>query len=206
MASANLSAPVNLSDFNAFPTPFTEIEAIADLAFLLNVTDVPALINNSNFTATLGCSDGDQNITCTDACSNVTSVFENWSNFYTCSWYPALSEALSDTNTTRIGAQSLEAFGIYGGQNELSSNTSINIATCLSDYCQSSSICLGLDTTNSCSMDTLIQTNSSSSTLDRVNAFKCVQSSVCGSIVDVNPDIGGLGVSLSFRFHFQRLT
>lgn len=206
MASVNLSVPVNLSNFNPFPTPFTRNEAIADLAFLLDITDVPALIDNSNFTATLGCSDGDQNITCADSCTNVTSVFESWSNFYTCSWYPALSEALSDTNTSRIGAQSLEAFGIFGGQNELSSNTSITIATCLSDYCKSSSICLGLDTTNSCSMNTLIQTNSSSSTLDRVNAFKCVESSVCGSIVDANPDIGGLGVCLSFRFLFQRLT
>jgi hypothetical protein len=170
--------------------------AIVDLSFLSPNANISSLIVNSTFTSTLGCyntSIDPQNASCIQTCGNITDVFSSWPNFYTCSWYPALSEALNE-NPNVMNAAVLGNLGIYDNEEDLSSNISSSIATCLADYCQSSPQCLVLDSSNACSLTNLFYTSGSSRILNQSSAASCLRYGVCGTTDDVNPDIGGLGV------------
>jgi len=171
--------------------------AIVDLGFLSPNANASSLINNSTFANTLQCaiatSNDLQNASCVQTCGNITDLFSSWPNFYTCSWYPALSEALNVNPNVSTGV-SLDSLGIYSHQEELSSNISSSIATCLADYCQSSSQCQVLDSSKACSSTNLISVNGSSKTLNQSSAASCLRYGVCGTTDEVNPDIGGLGV------------
>jgi hypothetical protein len=193
--STDMSAP-SLSSI--FPdSTVLRHNTIVDLSFLSPNANVSSLINNSTFTNTLQCaivtSDGLQNASCLQACGNITDLFSSWPNFYTCSWYPALSGFLTE-NPNVSTAASLETLGINGHQEDLTSNISSNIATCLADYCQSSPQCQLLDSSQACSSASLISVNGSSKTLNQSSAASCLRYGVCGTTDDVNPDIGGLGV------------
>ncbi|KAN0103334.1 hypothetical protein V8E51_011647 [Hyaloscypha variabilis] len=172
--------------------------AIVDLGFLSPNTNASSLIDNSTFANTLQCaiatSNGLQNASCVQTCGNITDLFSSWPNFYTCSWYPALSEALNVNPNVSTGV-SLGSLGIYSHQEELSSNISSSIATCLADYCQSSSQCQVLDSSKACSSTNLISVNGSSKTLNQSSAASCLRYGVCGTTDEVNPDIGGLGIA-----------
>jgi hypothetical protein len=170
--------------------------AIVDLSFISSNVNVSSLIDNSTFTSTLGCyinSFDSQNASCIQICGNITDIFSSWPNFYTCSWYPALSEALNE-NPNVSTAASFGDLGVYGHEEDLSSNISFSIATCLADYCQSSPQCQVLDSNKSCSSTNLIYTSGSSQILNQSSAATCLRYGVCGTTDDVNPDIGGLGV------------
>lgn len=171
----------------------TRYNAIEELGFLSPNANVSSLIDNSNFTSTLKCFenlDDSQNVPCAQTCGNVTDIFRSWPNFYTCSWYPALSEALNE-NPNVSTAASLGALGIHAHQEDISSNISSSIASCLADYCQSSSQCQALDSQDACTLTNLL---ASSGILNQSTAATCLRYGVCGTTDDVNPDIGGLGV------------
>lgn len=175
------------------------IGTVQNLDFLFPTTNIDILINNASFTQTIGCSNGDKNVSCVDTCGNVSEIFSSWPNFYSCSWYPALSEALDDSNLNATEAQSLNHKGISSNGSNSPSVVSTSIASCLSDYCQSSPDCMDIDKYSSCSLDNLISSNGSSNELNRTSAIICLRDSVCGSTASVNPDIGGLGVCIFSR-------
>jgi hypothetical protein len=168
------------------------------LDFTQQVPDVAQLIGNLSFTNSLGCYNFSEGLLCNQACSDVTDILLNWPNFYTCSWYPSLSQTIDTANLTTSEVTTLGNLGILGAQQGLAENISSTIAHCLADYCQSSTECMSLDTDRYCSLENLLSTNGSTGTLNRVNAFSCMRVGVCSSTTDVNPDIGGLGVRTSF--------
>jgi hypothetical protein len=198
-------APMNIPTLASIlpgTTAADRYNAIVGLEFLSSSANISKLINNSNFTNSLGCSlDLDEkNTSCIQVCGNVTDVFSSWPNFYTCSWYPTLSEALNENPNVSSGSL-LGSLGIFDHEEDLSSNISSSIANCLADYCQSSSQCQVLDSTNACSLTDLVSTSGSYMTLNRSSAVNCLRYGVCGSIDNVNPDIGGLGVRRTFWTH-----
>jgi hypothetical protein len=180
-----------------------ESQALIREQFLFPTANLPDLLGNLNFTESLDCmanpsaSSLFSNISCTSACGSVEDIFANWPNFYTCSWYPSISDTLnnSDVNVTNSEVQTLNAIGIFGNQSALVTNISSSIANCLNDYCESSSTCLTLDHSNQCLLDNLLIGNGFSQRLNRSSAVACLRDSVCATTTDVNPDIGGLGVS-----------
>lgn len=177
----------------------TLLDAREKVDFLFPTAEIDTLINNASYTQTIGCFNRAQNESCINACGNVSEIFSSWPNFYTCSWYPALSEALNDSSLNASQVQALNDKGISSNGSNSPSIVSTSIASCLSDYCQSSPDCMDIDTHESCSFDNLISSNGSSNELNRTGAIICLRDSVCGSTASVNPDIGGLGVCLSFR-------
>jgi hypothetical protein len=171
---------------------------VCQLSMSISTMNATDLINNSEFIGSLECSIkyGAENISCTESCGTVNHIFNDWPNFYTCSWYPELSNALDHSNLDGPNLESLARLGISGNQREFSNNISVTIANCLSDFCRSSSTdCPRLDHSNSCALENLITVNGSSGTLSANSAITCLQDGVCGSDLDVNPDIGGMGVS-----------
>lgn len=174
-------------------------DALTKSDFLFPTTDIDSLINDSTFTQTIGCSNSSQNLSCINTCGNVTNLFSSWPNFYSCSWYPALAEALSDPNLNNTQVAGLDAKGISGNDSSFPTNISNTIATCLNDYCQSSPDCLAIDTFRSCSLDNLLSSNGSSQELNRTSAFICMSKNVCSTTASINPDIGGLGVNSFLR-------
>jgi hypothetical protein len=188
----NLTATPNLTTSEAY-LPFT----YSDL-------DTVTLLHNSNFTESLGCFIDNDHVSCNETCGNLTAILSNWPNFYTCSWYPSLSETLDTTNITGSERDTVNELGIFGSQQELSSNISSTLAHCLADYCLSSAECLDLDISKSCLLENLLIANESSGNLNRANAFSCMRNGVCSSTSDVNPDIGGLGVRSSSSQHLNK--
>jgi hypothetical protein len=178
----NITATPNLTTSEAY-LPFTHSD--------LNVS---SLIKNPEFTDSLGCFSGNGYVSCNETCGNVTAILLNWPNFYTCSWYPSISQTLDDTNVTEGEVAKLGALGISGQQQDLSNNISSTVAHCLADYCQSSKECLDLDHSQSCLLESLISSNGSNVILHPGNAFECMRAGICSSTSDVNPDIGGVGV------------
>ncbi|KAH7321728.1 hypothetical protein BKA65DRAFT_87576 [Rhexocercosporidium sp. MPI-PUGE-AT-0058] len=186
-----------------------EAEATTNFGFLFPNASVTSLISNADFTASLHCSletaesTIPKNISCIEACSNPALIFSNWSNFYTCSWYPTLSEALDAPDVSTSATDTFSSLGILPNQSILSHSISSDIATCLSDYCKSSDDCRKLDSkSQSCSLENLVVVNGSLVTLSRTNAITCLHDSVCSSTGAVNPDIGGLGVILSLLIQY----
>ncbi|KAG4440238.1 hypothetical protein IFR05_004257 [Cadophora sp. M221] len=186
-----------------------QAEATTNFGFLFPNTSATSLINNPDFTASLHCSLESvesvepRNISCVEACSNPTIIFSNWPNFYTCSWYPTLSEALDAPDANSSSSNTLSSLGILSNQSTLSHSISSDIAACLSDYCESSDDCRKLDaTTQSCSLENLTIINGSSVVLNRTSAITCLRDNVCSSTGAVNPDIGGLGVILSLLVQY----
>ncbi|CZR60067.1 uncharacterized protein PAC_09962 [Phialocephala subalpina] len=197
MTSLNLTFDHNLSI--SLP-PLSD--AITKLDFLFPTASIDSLINNSTFTRTIGCSNSTPNVSCIDTCGNVSDVFSSWPNFYSCSWYPALAEALNGADLNVAQVEVLNAKCVSPNLSIVPSNISSTIATCLSDYCQSSPDCLGIDTYSSCSLDNLLSRDASGD-LNRTSAIVCLRDSVCGSTASVNPDIGGLGVILSLMIQYS---
>lgn len=176
-------------------------QAIIRADFLFPNPSLPTLLQNTNFTDSLQCVNSSQNgwvfgnSTIDEGCGSVEKIFASWPNFYTCSWYPSLSDALYESTMNSTEFDSLTKLGVSGNQQGLSANVSSSVANCLNDYCQSSSTCLALDHFYSCSLGSLLTTNGASQTLNRTSAFACLRDNVCATTTEVNPDIGGLGVS-----------
>lgn len=170
-------------------------QARQNLPFLLSQADVPSLIANTNFTSSLECRLGFETKLCLEICGNMSTAFANWPNFYTCSWFPEISATLDESNVTGEGIDRLKTIGIPRNQLQLSSNISSNIGNCLADFCQYSEQCQDSDIYHSCARDSLFLDNGSSKALNRSAAAQCVRYGVCGSTAEINPDIGGLGVS-----------
>ena len=178
-----------------------EAEAVTALGFLFPNTSVTDLIGNSNFTTSLHCSLktldslNQVNVSCFEACSDPAIIFSTWPNFHTCSWYPSLSEALDGPFVSLSTKEAFSTLGILPNQSNLSLSVSSDIASCLSDYCASSEDCRKLDATSrSCSLENLVTTNGTLSTLNRTSAIMCLRDNVCSSTGAVNADIGGVGV------------
>ncbi|CZT46297.1 uncharacterized protein RSE6_06706 [Rhynchosporium secalis] len=208
---------MNISTFQMEPLGLVEVlqdalrhkdEAVTNLGFLFINASIASLSGNPDFTASLHCSletaaSDPRNISCVEGCSKPEIIFSNWSNFYTCSWYPSLSAYLDrlDTNASTIDAFS--SMGIQPNQSSLSQSVSSDIASCLSEYCESSDDCQKSDLiSQSCSMENLITTTGTVTTLNRTNAVICLRDNVCSSTGVVNPDIGGLGVIMSLLVQY----
>lgn len=181
-ALLNITATPNLTTSEAY------------LSFTKPHLNASSVINNSQFTESLGCFSGSNPVSCNETCGNVTAMLLNWPNFYTCSWYPSVSQTLDIFNVTEDEVAKLDTLGIFGKQQDLANNISSTAAHCLEDYCQSSKECMDLDIGQSCSLEKLINSNGSNAILDQGNAFECMLAGICSSTSDVNPDIGGLGV------------
>ena len=168
------------------------------MSSLISSLGLTSFSSDTAFVDQLECSDGRNNVSCIEACGDAKGIFRNWPDFYTCSWYPSISRTLDES--TKAGAWEgsvdlLGTKGIYGNEVALSTNISFTIANCLADYCNWSSDCQSLDLLNSCSMEHLMPSGGSIQTLNHSNAIQCLQYGICGSTANVNPDIGGLGVS-----------
>lgn len=177
----------------------SRFQAAANLEFLLPNSNIPSLLANSNFTDSLECKLDFERTSCLEVCGNVSTTFANWPNFYTCSWYPEISAALNEANITGSGLERLDAIGISANQQEFSLNISSTIGNCLADFCQYSEQCQDSDIYDSCDSKSLFLDNGLSKTLNRTAAVECVRYGVCGSTAEINPDIGGLGVSLEVQ-------
>lgn len=168
--------------------------------FLFPSPSLATLLQNTSFTDSLQCMNSSQNgyifanSTIDEGCGSVETIFASWSNFYTCSWYPSLSDTLYESAVNSTEFNTLTKLGVTESQQGLSDNVSSSVASCLNDYCQSSSTCLALDRFHSCSLESLLTIKNSSQTLNRTSAFACLRDNVCATTTEVNPDIGGLGV------------
>jgi len=192
--------------YNLTASPAALQKVLVDLDFLHSFADadIPRLINNVSFTNSLGCKLESQYMipdytSCAEVCGNVSTIFSSWPNFYTCSWYPALSEALAGSSPNGTQVDTLENFGITANQQDLSGYISSTVANCLAEYCQSSADCQAAPGASSssqwCTLDNLLSTNGSTQMLNRTSVMSCLEYAICPSTLSVNPDIGGLGVS-----------
>jgi hypothetical protein len=170
----------------------SQYQATANLKYLLPQSNIPSLLVDSNFTDSLECKVELERASCVEVCGNATTTFANWPNFYTCSWFPELSAAIDQSNLT---TERLEYVGISGSQQDLSRNISLSIGNCLADFCRYSEQCQESDIYDSCGLESLFLDNGTSRILNRTAAAQCVRYGVCGSTAEINPDIGGLGVS-----------
>jgi len=177
--------------------PLTGLMRSWILSFLSPNANVSSLhTDNSTFTNTLGCSITSivpQNASCIQTCGILQTSSRVGQTFYPCSWYPALSEALTE-NPNKSTAALLGDLGIYDHEESFSSNISSSIATCLADYCQSSPQCQALDSNNNLFLDKSLLKQWFFKNMNPSNAATCLRYGVCGTTDDVNPDIGGLGV------------
>ena len=110
-------------------------------------------------------------------CQDPKQLFATATNLGVCSLYHNLTAAVSKTDKHTVAIQRTETV----------------IPTCLVSYCAQETLCSS-DTTTNCSIGSLISTNGH---LSRHGVGRCWHEICYNFNVNVNPDIGGLGVRRS---------
>lgn len=130
-----------------------------------------------------GCMIGGGTWNCTEACQDVNQIFSSIYTLQNCLEYPQISSLVANGSLTQAARATALKAGIDESSYNVSGTVYDTINGCLRGWCAQNSPCKESDIAEYCYHDAY-------------GKMFCFMSPCDGIVVSVNPDIGGVGVSL----------